>query len=196
MDFDGLDVAKLKSLAIENWRSAPELWPVKVLSLARTLDLERKQGGRKLDRVGGYITCPRAVRFQTPKATEDILGFASGAFDSGVSVWNSSRYPRPTSLKLRGTHSYRVVIHSTGWCSVPPAAHARSLSQKMVQSWTYSRSRRRTMGVTSATFSYRPPNWSELLPVLSSPNGFDERPRSVVMRVAARIHRTAMVTAS
>jgi len=53
MDFDGLDVAKLKSLVIEKWRSAPELWPVKVLSLARTLDLERKQGGRKLDRVGG-----------------------------------------------------------------------------------------------------------------------------------------------
>src|SRR5436190_736729 len=102
MDVTGLDVARLKSLAIEKWRSAPELWPVKVLSLARTVDLERKQGGRKLDRVGGYITCARAVRFQTPKAMEDILGFASGAFNSGVSVWKLKSLPTSDQFELKG----------------------------------------------------------------------------------------------
>lgn len=102
MDLRGLDVAKLKSLAIEKWQSAPELWPVKVLSLARTLELEQARGGRKLDMVGGYFTCARAVRFKTPQEMEDILGFAGGSFRSGVSVWKLRLLPTPDQFDLRG----------------------------------------------------------------------------------------------
>jgi hypothetical protein len=102
MDLSGLDVAKLKSLAIEKWRSGPGLWPVKVLSLARTLELEQKQGGTKLDSVGGYFTCVRAVRFQMPQTMEDILGFAPGTFVSGVSVWKLKTLPPANQFELRG----------------------------------------------------------------------------------------------
>jgi len=101
MDLSGLDVAKLKSLVIEKWLSGPELWPVKVLSLSRTLELERKQG-RKLDRVGGYFTCTRAIRARTPQAMEAILGFAPGFFSSGVSVWKLTHLPTPDQFELRG----------------------------------------------------------------------------------------------
>jgi len=102
MDLTGLDVAKLKSLAIEKWRSAPELWPVKVLSLARTVELEQKQNGRKLDSVGGYFTCLRAIRLKTPREMEDILGFAPKSFASGVSVWKLKMLPTPDQFELRG----------------------------------------------------------------------------------------------
>ena len=101
MDLSGLDVAKLKSLVIEKWLSAPELWPVKVLSLARTSELEQKQG-RTLDRVGGYFTCVRAIRVKTPQEMEDILGFAPGSFGSGVSVWKLNQLPTPDQFELRG----------------------------------------------------------------------------------------------
>ena len=102
MDLTGLDVAKLKSLAIEKWSSAPELWPVKVLALARTEELEQRQGGRKLDRVGGYFTCARAIRFKTPTEMEEILGFAPGSFASGVSVWKFQWLPTADQFELRG----------------------------------------------------------------------------------------------
>ena len=101
MDLTGLDVPKLKSMAMEKWRSAPELWPVKVLSLSRTLELERRQG-RKLDRVGGYFTCARAIRARTPQEMEAILGFAPGSFASGVSVWKLIQLPAPDQFDLRG----------------------------------------------------------------------------------------------
>jgi hypothetical protein len=101
MDLSGLDVAKLKSLVIEKWRSGPELWPVKVLSLARTMELERNQG-RKLDRVGGYFTCARAIRVKTPRDMEAILGFSPGFFSSGVSVWKLNHLPTPDQFELRG----------------------------------------------------------------------------------------------
>ncbi len=102
MDLAGLNVPKLKALATEKWRSAPELWPAKVLSLARTVELERRQGGKKLDRVGGYFTCLRAIRFKTPREMEDLLGFAPGAFSSGVSVWKFKTLPTADEFELRG----------------------------------------------------------------------------------------------
>ena len=101
MDLSGLNVAKLKSLVIEKWRSAPELWPVKVLSLSRTLELERSQG-HKLHGVGGYFTCARAIRGKTPIEMEAILGFAPGFFSSGVSVWKLNHLPTPDQFELRG----------------------------------------------------------------------------------------------
>ncbi|HEV2474604.1 MAG TPA: hypothetical protein VGS41_18150 [Chthonomonadales bacterium] len=102
MDLTGFDVGKLKALAIEKWRSSPELWPVKVLSLARTQELEQKQAGRKLDSVGGYFTCARAIRSKTPKDMEEILGFQPGTFRSGVSVWKLKSLPRADQFELRG----------------------------------------------------------------------------------------------
>lgn len=102
MDLTGLDIPKLKSLAIEKWRSAPELWPVKVLSLARTQELERKQGGMKLAAVGGYFTVARAVRFKTPKEMEDLLGFETGSFRSGVAIWKLGSLPSADQFELRG----------------------------------------------------------------------------------------------
>ena len=56
----------------------------------------------KLDRVGGYFTCVRAIRFQTPQAMEDILGFASGTFASGVSVWKLKSLPTSDQFELKG----------------------------------------------------------------------------------------------
>ncbi len=102
MDLSGLDVGKLKSLAIEKWASAPELWPVKVLSMTRTLELEHKQGGRKLDAVGGYFTCLRPLNGKTPADMESILGFQDGTFSSGVSVWRLDALPGPADFELRG----------------------------------------------------------------------------------------------
>jgi hypothetical protein len=101
MDEMSFDIPKLKALVREKWLSAPECWPVKVLSIARTIQLE-KQGGRPLDRVGGYITCIRAVRFKTPQHMEDILGFAPGSFASGVAVWKLKFLPAPAQFELRG----------------------------------------------------------------------------------------------
>ena len=102
MDLTGLDVGKLKGLAIEKWGSAPELWPVKVLSMTRTLELEHKLKGGKLDKIGGYFTCLRAIRFKTPAEMEDILGFQKGAFSSGVAVWKLNALPKPDEFELRG----------------------------------------------------------------------------------------------
>jgi hypothetical protein len=102
MDLSGLDIPKLKSLVIEKWKSAPELWPVKVLSMNRTRELEEKQGGLKLDKVGGYFTCLRAIRAKTPAEMEAILGFENGTFSSGVSVWRLNSLPEPGDFNLRG----------------------------------------------------------------------------------------------
>lgn len=101
MDLSGYDVPKLKSLVIEKWCSGPELWPVKVLALSRTLELEQKQG-RKLDRVGGFFTCARAIRVKTPEQMEAILGLAPGSFASGVSVWKLNYLPTADQFELRG----------------------------------------------------------------------------------------------
>jgi hypothetical protein len=101
MSLSGLDVAKIKSMVMEKWRSAPELWPVKVLSLSRTRELEQKQG-RPLDLVGGYFTCARAIRIRTPQEMEAILGFAPGFFASGVSVWKLNQLPTADQFDLRG----------------------------------------------------------------------------------------------
>src|SRR5690349_4640339 len=102
MDLQGLDVNRLKSLVIEKWDSAPELWPVKVLSLGRRSELQQKYGGRNPDLVGGYITCARAIRFKTPREMETILGFAHGSFSSGVSVWKLKTLPTASQFELRG----------------------------------------------------------------------------------------------
>jgi len=99
MSAAGLDITKLKRLVIEKWNSAPELWPVKVISLARLADLEKKG---KVDSVGGYFTCLRAVRGRTPEQMEDILGFARGYFSSGVSIWKLKSLPFLDQFELRG----------------------------------------------------------------------------------------------
>lgn len=109
MNSAGLDFAKLKSIVIEKWRSAPELWPVKVLSIARVVQLEQRLGGRHLESVGGYFTCARAIRFKTPREMENILGFISGTFASGVSVWKLNPRCRPqNSLNSEAIHSCRA----------------------------------------------------------------------------------------
>jgi hypothetical protein len=102
MNLEGLNVGKLKSLVIEKWSSAPELWPVKVLSMTRTLELEQKQGSGKLDAVGGYFTCLRAINGRTPAEMEQILGFVDGTFSSGVSVWRLEKLPAASDFELRG----------------------------------------------------------------------------------------------
>jgi hypothetical protein len=101
MDTTGLNVPKLKSLVIEQWQSDPRYWPVKVLSISRTLELEH-QLGRKLNAVGGYFTCMKNVRVRTPAELEDILGFQNGTFSSGVSIWRLNVLPGPADFELRG----------------------------------------------------------------------------------------------
>jgi hypothetical protein len=102
MGTPGLDEAKLKAMVLQKWRSAPALWPVKVISLRRLAEIERSRHGAKLDSVGGYITVARAIRFKTPREMEDILGFAEGTFASGVSVWKLKSLPAPAQFDLRG----------------------------------------------------------------------------------------------
>jgi hypothetical protein len=102
MDTTGLDVAKLKALAIAKWYSAPELWPVKVLSLKRLAELEGNNGGRKLERLGGYFTCLRALRGKKPTDMEEILGFTPGSYSSGASIWKFTSLPSASQFELRG----------------------------------------------------------------------------------------------
>lgn len=101
MDTTGLNVPKLKLIVIEQWKSAPTFWPVKVLSISRTLELEQRLG-RKLGAVGGYFTCLKNIRLRTPTEMEDILGFQKGTFSSGVSVWKLNDLPKPDEFELRG----------------------------------------------------------------------------------------------
>jgi hypothetical protein len=101
MDTTGLDVPKLKLIVIEQWKSAPTFWPAKVLSISRTLELERKLG-RRLSTVGGYFTCLKNLLLRTPAEMEDILGFQKGTFSSGVSVWKLKDLPKPEEFELRG----------------------------------------------------------------------------------------------
>jgi hypothetical protein len=101
VDTSGLDVAKLKKLVFKKWQSAPELWPVKVISLDRLSGLERTNGG-KLDRVGGYFTCLRAVRRKNPRQMEALLGFAPGFYSSGASIWRFLALPLEDQFELRG----------------------------------------------------------------------------------------------
>jgi len=102
MDLRGLDVPKIKQNVMEKWRSGPELWPVKVIPVARVAELEFKRGGKKLDTVGGYFTCIRAVRGRTPEEMEDILGYARGYYKSGASIWKFDRLPALGEFELRG----------------------------------------------------------------------------------------------
>jgi hypothetical protein len=102
MDTSGLDVERLKALAIAKWNSAPELRPVKVLPLSRLAEIERKNGGRRLERVGGYFTCLRAIRGKNPHEMEEILGFAPGVYSSGASIWKFTLLPVAAQFELRG----------------------------------------------------------------------------------------------
>ena len=101
MDLTGINEPKLKQLVIEKWKSAPELWPVKVMSLARAGEIAKQNGGT-FTQVQGYFTCCRAVRFKTPSEMEDILGLAHGTFSSGVSVLKFVSLPAPEQFELRG----------------------------------------------------------------------------------------------
>lgn len=101
MDTSGLDIGKLKQLAMEKWRSAAQLWPSKAMPLARLLDLERTSGG-PIASVGGYFTCLRAIHGRTPEEMESLLGFTPGYYSSGVSVWRFSILPSPSQFELRG----------------------------------------------------------------------------------------------
>jgi len=101
MDTTGLDVPKLKSIVIEKWRSGPEFWPVKVLSMSRKIELE-KENGKELDAVGGYFTCLRNIRAKTPAEMEDILGLQQGSFSSGVAIWKFKELPKSNQFNLRG----------------------------------------------------------------------------------------------
>jgi hypothetical protein len=101
MDLTGLNVPKLKQLVIEKWQSAPELWPVKVMSLMRLGELESKAGGN-ITRVGGYFTCLRAVRGRTPDEMEDLLGFARGYLGSGAAIFKFTDLPKADEFELRG----------------------------------------------------------------------------------------------
>jgi len=101
MDTTGLNVPKLKSLVIEKWSSGPEFWPAKVMAMSRVVELEHKLG-KRMDAVGGYITCQKNVRGKTPTEMEDILGFQKGTFSSGVSIWKLNALPKPADFELRG----------------------------------------------------------------------------------------------
>ena len=72
------------------------------MSISRTVELEQKQGGRKLDRIGGYFTCLRAIRGKTPQAMEELLGFQPGLFASGVVVFRFQALPSLAQFELRG----------------------------------------------------------------------------------------------
>jgi|SRR5579863_1148435 len=100
MNTSGLDIGKIKKLVLEKWRSAPELWPVKVMSLARLAELEKQYGG--VDKIGGYFTCLRAIRGKTPVEMESLLGFTPGYFSSGVSIWKFTLLPMADQFELRG----------------------------------------------------------------------------------------------
>ena len=101
MDLSGLDIPRIKAIVQEKWRSGPELWPVKVMSLSRVMQLERELG-RSLTQVGGYFTCLRAVRGKTPAEMEELLGFQPGSFCTGVVVYRLERLPLANEFELRG----------------------------------------------------------------------------------------------
>lgn len=102
MDLGGLDVNRLKANAIEQWRVEAGAWPVKVMPLARLMEIVKRNGGRPLRGVGGYFTEFRYVRLRTPEKLEATLGFARGYLASGVSLWKFDALPSPSDFELRG----------------------------------------------------------------------------------------------
>lgn len=96
-----LDHDKLKQIVIAKWKSAPELWPVKVVSIASLRALECKTGG-PLTQMGGYFGVLRAISGRTPEQMEDLLGFHRGYLASGATVWKFKDLPLPHQFELRG----------------------------------------------------------------------------------------------
>jgi hypothetical protein len=121
VDTTGLDVAKLKALVIEKWRSGSELWPVKVVPLARLAGLEQKNHGKPVETAGGYFTCLRPIRGKTPAEMELILGFARGYYSSGAGIFKFLSLPAADQFELRaytqlpaGNPCDGIVVRSLG----------------------------------------------------------------------------------